>query len=156
MLIEDRKVVTFSYTLTNDQNEVLDASQPGSLLCYLHGADNIIPGLEQALTGKAVGDKLQVTIEAADAYGEHNPELTQVIPASMFTGVDQIEVGMHFQADTEMGPQSVRIAKVDGDEVTIDGNHPLAGVRLHFDVEIADVRDANADELASGFPRQPE
>jgi len=97
-----------------------------------------------------IDDALQVSIEATEAYGEYNKALTQVVPSSMFQGVEKIEVGMEFQAQTEKGVEVIRIAGVDGDDITIDGNHPLAGERLHFDVAVAEVREASADELEHG------
>jgi len=150
MLISNHKVVSIHYTLTNAAGETIDSSVGGDPLAYLHGAANIIPGLESALEGKAVGDKLNVSLEAADAYGEYNPALTEVVPSSMFEGVDNVEVGMQFQAETSEGVQIVRIAKVDGDNVIVDGNHPLAGQPLNFDVEIAEIREASAEELEHG------
>ena len=150
MQISNHKVVSFHYTLTNDAGETIDSSVGGDSLSYLHGEQNIIPGLENALEGKAVGDKLNVSIEAGDAYGEYNPALTEVVPSSMFEGVDNIEAGMQFQAETSEGVQVVRIAEVDGDNVTVDGNHPLAGQRLNFDVEITEIREASAEELEHG------
>ena len=150
MQIANDKIVSFDYTLTNDAGDVIDSSQGGEPLVYLHGAQNIIPGLEGALEGKVSGDALKVVIEPADGYGEYNDALTQVVPASMFQGVENIEAGMQFQAETSDGVQVVRIAKVDGDDVTIDGNHPLAGERLNFDVNVMDVRDASAEELEHG------
>jgi len=150
MQIANNKVVSFDYTLTNDAGDVIDSSQGGDPLVYLHGAENIIPGLEQALEGKISGDSLNVTIEPADGYGEYNETLTQVVPSSMFQGAEQIEAGMQFQAETADGMQVVRIAKVEGDNVTIDGNHPLAGERLNFDVSVTEVRDASEDELEHG------
>ncbi|NWF37663.1 peptidylprolyl isomerase [Mariprofundus sp. NF] len=150
MQISNNKVASFQYTLTNDAGETIDSSSGGAPMVYLHGAENIIPGLESALDGKGAGDALQVTIEAADAYGEYNAALTEVVPAEMFQGVEKIEVGMQFQAQTSEGVQVVRIAGVDGDKVTVDGNHPLAGERLHFDVTVEEVRDASAEELEHG------
>lgn len=155
MQIAKDKVVYIDYTLTNDAGEVLDSSEGHEPLAYLHGAQNIIPGLERELAGHSKGDSLQVSIEPADGYGEYNKELTQVVPSSMFEGVDQIEVGMQFQAETPAGVQIIRIAAVDGDNITIDGNHPLAGERLHFDVTVADVRDATAEELEHGHVHGP-
>jgi FKBP-type peptidyl-prolyl cis-trans isomerase SlyD len=150
MQIAKDKVVSIHYTLKDDAGSVIDSSDGGEPLVYLHGAQNIIPGLEQALEGKSANDALHVSIEAVDAYGERNDALTQVVPSSMFEGVDKIEVGMEFQAQIGDGIQVIRIAAVDGDNITIDGNHPLAGERLHFDVTVADVRDATADELEHG------
>ena len=150
MQIAKDKVVSIHYTLKNDVGSIFDASEVDEPLVYLHGAQNIIPGLEKALEGKVLDDALEVSIEATDAYGEYNKALTESVPSSMFEGVDSIEVGMEFQAETEQGMQTVRIAAVDGDKVTIDGNHPLAGERLHFDVCVREVRDASADELEHG------
>ncbi|ATX81180.1 FKBP-type peptidyl prolyl cis-trans isomerase [Mariprofundus ferrinatatus] len=150
MQISNHKVVSFHYTLTNDSGDVIDSSSGGEPLVYLHGEQNIIPGLENALDGKSIGDSLQVTIEAADGYGEYNPALTQVVPSEMFQGVDNIEVGMQFQAETSEGVQVIRVAEVDGDNVTIDGNHPLAGERLHFDVTVEEIRESTDEEREHG------
>lgn len=150
MQISNNKVVSFHYTLTNDAGETIDSSSGSSPMVYLHGAENIIPGLEFALDGKVAGDALKVTIDPADAYGEYNAALTEVVPAEMFQGVEKIEVGMQFQAQTSEGVQVVRIAGVDGAKVTVDGNHPLAGERLHFDLAVEDVRDASVQELEHG------
>lgn len=156
MKISQNKVVSIDYRLRNDAGDVLDSSEGHGPLTYLHGASNIIPGLERELEGREVGDALQVTVEAADAYGERNPDLMQVVPSSMFEGVEKVEVGMQFQAQTPAGPQIVTIAKVEGDEVTVDGNHPLAGERLHFDVTVREVRDATPEELDHGHAHGPE
>lgn len=150
MQIAKNKVVSFDYSLTNAAGNVIDSSQGGEPLVYLHGAENIIPGLEKALEGKASGDALKVTVAPAEAYGEYNKALTEIVPGSMFQGVENIEAGMQFQAETSEGVQVVTIAKVDGDQVTIDGNHPLAGEHLSFDVTITDVREATEDELEHG------
>jgi len=156
MKISQNKVVSIDYRLRNDAGDVLDSSEGHGPLTYLHGASNIIPGLERELEGREAGDALQVTVEAADAYGERNPDLMQVVPSSMFEGVEKVEVGMQFQAQTPAGPQIVTIAKVEGDEVTVDGNHPLAGERLHFDVTVREVRDATPEELDHGHAHGPE
>ncbi|MDX8401390.1 MAG: peptidylprolyl isomerase [Mariprofundaceae bacterium] len=156
MKITQNKVVSFDYRLTNDAGEVLDSSEGHGPLTYLHGASNIIPGLERELEGREAGDAMQVTVEAADAYGERNPDLMQAVPASMFEGVEKVEVGMQFQAQTPTGPQIVTVAKVEGDQVTVDGNHPLAGERLHFDVTVREVRDATPEEIEHGHVHGPE
>ncbi|MBU2886853.1 peptidylprolyl isomerase [Gilvimarinus agarilyticus] len=150
MNISDNCVASFHYTLTDKEGKVLDSSDGREPLAYLHGASNIIPGLEKELVGKQVGDKLKVDVPAAEAYGERNDEMMQELPASMFTGVEKIEVGMEFHAQTEQGTQVVSIAAVDGDNVTVDANHPLAGVDLTFDVEITDVREATSEEQEHG------
>lgn len=150
MNISDNCVASFHYTLTDKDGKVLDSSDGREPLAYLHGASNIIPGLEKELAGKQVGDKLKVDVPAAEAYGERNDAMMQELPANMFTGVEKIEVGMEFHAQTEQGVQVVSIAAVDGDMVTVDANHPLAGVDLTFDVEITDVREATAEEQEHG------
>lgn len=150
MKVTDKSVVSIHYTLTNDEGETIDSSAGHDPLDYIQGVGNIIPGLERALADKTVGDKLQVTIEAADGYGEFNPELVQELPRSMFEGVDNIEVGMAFHAQTAAGTQVVEVMEVDGDTVTINGNHALAGQRLHFDVEVTAIREATEEELNHG------
>lgn len=150
-MIEQNKVVGISYTLTNDVGEVLDQSPEGQPLTYLAGAGNIIPGLEKALEGKAVGDEVEVTVPAAEAYGERNPEMVQEVPRSAFQGVDDIQVGMQFNASGAEGQQvSVMVVEVAPETVTVDANHPLAGQDLTFDVKIESVRDAAEDEIAHG------
>mgnify|MGYP000843841379 CR=1 FL=1 len=150
MNIANNCVASFHYTLTDSTGKVLDSSEGLEPLAYLHGAGNIIPGLERALTDKTVGDKLNVSVPAAEAYGERDANLVQELPSSMFGGVDQIEVGMEFHAETEQGLQVVTVVAVEEDRVTIDGNHPLAGIDLNFDVEVTDVRAASEEELAHG------
>ncbi|WP_294946783.1 peptidylprolyl isomerase [Sulfurivirga sp.] len=154
MQVEKDKVVTIEYTLKNDKGEVLDASN-GNPLAYLHGHGQIIPGLEKALEGKQPGDKLTVTVPAAEAYGERHEMLVQEVPRQLFQGVDNIEVGMRFEAQSDQGVHSVEVTKVDGDTITVDGNHPLAGQDLTFDVEIVDVRDATPEELEHGHAHGP-
>ena len=149
MSIQAQKVVTINYTLKNDAGETIDASNDGSF-CYIHGANNIIPGLENALSGKTKDEQFSLVIPPAEAYGEHNPAVTQVVEQSMF-GDEKIEVGMQFQAQAEDGGiVMITIAEVNGDQVTIDGNHPLAGVTLHYDIHIIDIRDATEEELSHG------
>ncbi len=150
MQIANDKAVSIHYTLTNAVGETLDSSVGGDALVYLHGNGNIISGLEAALTGKKVGDKFNVTIAPKDAYGEHSDDMVQVVAREMFEGVDHLEVGMQFHADVSHGPGIVTVVAIDGDDVTIDGNHPLAGEALTFDVEVVSVRDASAEELDHG------
>ena len=154
MTIQNQKVITIDYVLKDDQGVLIDESQDGSF-CYLHGASNIIPGMENALTGKAQGDELQLVIQPADAYGEYNADMTQVVDRSMFDTSDKIEAGMQFQAQDQEGHiMMITISKVDGDQITIDGNHPLAGVTLHYDIKVIDIRDATEEELSHGHVHQ--
>ncbi len=150
MQIAQDSVALIDYTLTNDEGDVIDSSAGGEPLAYLHGHHNIIPGLEKALVGKVVGDSLKVSIEPAEGYGELNESLIEVVPKHLFSGVDQIEVGMQFHAQTGQGMQVITVTAVEGDEVTVDGNHPLAGQTLHFDVTVKEVRAASAEELEHG------
>ncbi|MRH77878.1 peptidylprolyl isomerase [Spiribacter sp. C176] len=150
MQIAKNAVVAIDYTLHDTEGEVIDSSPEGEPLRYLHGAGNIIPGLENALEGKTAGEDLEVTIAPADAYGERDDRLTQDVPRSMFEGVEDIKAGMRFQAQTESGPQVVTVAAVTGDQVTVDANHPLAGETLKFTVRIADVREASEEEISHG------
>ena len=146
----ENPVVSIHYTLTNKAGEKLDSSIGAEPLSYLHGAGNIIPGLENALSDTTVGDKLTVTIEAVDAYGERNEQQIQTVSKEMFQGMDNIEVGMQFQADSSSGPAIVTITEVEGDNITIDGNHPLAGEQLTFDVEVMNIRSATETEIEHG------
>lgn len=146
MQVADNKAVSIHYTLTDDGGEVLDSSIGNEALVYLHGKGNIIAGLEQALHGKSAGDAFNVRIEPIDAYGEFMEERIQTVPRALFQGVDELEVGMQFHADVGI----ITIINIDGDDITIDGNHPLAGQALTFAVEVVAVRDATADELAHG------
>lgn len=155
MQIADKTVVSIHYTLTNALGETIDSSVGQNPLVYLQGAQNIIPGLENALTGKAVGDALQVTVEPAEGYGEIRDELIQEVDRSAFQGVDDIDVGMQFMAQTPWGEQPVTVVKVEGDQITLDGNHQLAGETLNFDVEVVEVREATAEEVEHGHVHGP-
>ena len=150
MQVADNMAVTIHYTLTNDDGEVLDSSIGEEALVYLHGGGNIISGLEKALHGKTVGDKFSVRIAPEDAYGELMEEMVQVISRDMFEGIDNIEVGMQFHADVSSGTGVVKVVNIEDDDITIDGNHPLAGLALTFDVEVIDVRPATEEEAAHG------
>jgi FKBP-type peptidyl-prolyl cis-trans isomerase SlyD len=155
MQISQDSVVSMHYTLTSDAGEVIDSSSGGDVLVYMQGHGNLIPGLERELEGKQAGDKLKVRIAPADGYGELDESLVQEVPRSAFGGVAQIEVGMQFQAQSNHGPHSVTITKVVGDTITVDGNHPLAGQHLNFEVEITDVRAATEEELSHGHVHGP-
>jgi FKBP-type peptidyl-prolyl cis-trans isomerase SlyD len=152
MRVEEHAVVLIHYVLTNDDKEVLDSSEGQDPLAYLHGTGHLIPGLEAQLLGKTAGDKLDVTFQPGDGYGEFNEELVQVVPSDVFDGVESIEPGMQFQTSNEDGSdgETITVVSVENDEVTIDGNHTLAGVTLHFAVDIIEVREATAEELEHG------
>ncbi len=150
MTIGPDSVVTIHYTLKDDAGEVLDSSVSGDPITYLHGRGNLVPGLERELEGKAVGDKLNVTVTPADGYGEYSKDMVQQVPRRSLQGISKIAVGMRLQAQTAHGPRAVVITRLAGDMVTVDGNHPLAGKTLNFDVEITDVRQASEEELSHG------
>ena len=156
MSITQDQVVSIHYTLTDDGGEVLDSSGDGAPLSYLHGRGNLIPGLERELAGKSPGDKLQVKIPPADAYGEYDRALVQRVPRRTLKGVPNVRVGMRLHAQTEQGPRAVTVTQVTGDMVTLDGNHPLAGKNLNFEVEVTGVREATAEELSHGHVHGPD
>ena len=151
MTISKNNVVSIHYTLKDDAGKTIDSSVGEEPLKYLHGAGNIIPGLENALEGLDAGDQKQVTIEPKDGYGEVIAELVQTMPRESFAGIDNIEEGMEFQAQTESGgTQYVVVTQIEGDEITVDGNHALAGQTLHFDVTVDEIREATEEEIAHG------
>lgn len=150
MTISQDKVVAMHYTVTDASGNELDSSIGGEPLVFLFGYGAVIPGLEQALNGKASGDKFTVEIAAADAYGERHDALTQVVPKSMFDGME-VAVGMRFRASGPDGQeQSVIVLEVTEEEVVVDGNHPLSGIDLTFNVDVVLVRDATDEELSHG------
>jgi FKBP-type peptidyl-prolyl cis-trans isomerase SlyD len=149
MQISENTVVQIHYTLKNQSGEVLDSSQDAEPLTYLHGAGNIIPGLETALSGREQGEKVNVTVEPDEAYGAHREELVQQVGRDMFP-VDELEAGMRFKAETAEGPQILTVTKVEDSDVTVDANHPLAGETLHFDVEVVEIREASSEEVEHG------
>ena len=151
MNISDKCVVTFHYTLTNSDGEELDTSVGRDPMKYLHGASNIVPGLEKELKGKSAGDTLKVEVHPDEGYGQVDPKLIQKAPRSAFDGSPEIKPGMQFQAQGPGGEvQMITVKEITDDEITIDGNHPLAGQVLHFDVSIEEVREASKEELSHG------
>ena len=148
MQVTDNCVISIHYTLTNSEGETIEKS---ASMDYLHGNNNIIPGLETELTGKSVGDSLKVTVTPETGYGKINPKLIQKVPRSAFDGVNSIKVGDRFQAsDDDAQNQLVTIIGIQETTVTIDGNFPLAGQTLIFDVHIEDIRIATEEELKYG------
>ena len=154
-LIAKNSVVSVSYTLTDDAGKVLDSSDGSKPMMYLHGSGDIVPGLEKALEGKGAGEAMKVRVEPAEAYGEVIENGVKTIERAAFEGVDVVEVGMAFEAQAPDGSaQHIMVTKVEGDNVTIDINHPLAGVALNFDVKIVSVRDATKEELEHGHTHE--
>ena len=156
MKIETNKVVTIDYTLKNDAQEILDSSDGDEPLAYLHGNGNLVPGLERALEGKSTGDSVQVVIPPADGYGERDEDKVGEAPLAAFSEVGEVKPGMQFEAESPEGSELVTVISVNGDTITLDGNHPLAGETLHFDVKIRDIRDATEEELEHGHAHGPD
>ena len=155
MKIADNHVVTLNYTLTDNDGQIIDQSQDGSF-AYLHGAQNIIPGLEKEITGKAVGDQFQVKVPPAEGYGERDENRVESVPRSMFPQDHDVEPGQVFHAQGPQGEMiTVTVLEANAEEVKIDSNHALAGVELNFDVEIVDIRDAEQVELDHGHVHGP-
>ena len=155
MRVATDSVVLIHYTLTNDAGETLDSSSGGEPLAYLHGKGNLISGLESQLEGRQSGESLEVRVAPGEGYGEVNPALVQDVPRSAFAGIGEIEIGMRFQAQTAEGPRVAVVTGVSDETIRMDGNHPLAGQHLNFAVEIMDVRQATAEELAHGHVHGP-
>lgn len=156
MQIAENAVVVIDYTLKDDEGNVIDSSEGKQGLAYLHGAQNIIPGLENALAGKAVGDSLQVTIPPEEGYGMHDTSKIQPVDKAMFEGAGDLAVGMDYYAQGPDGEMlTITIVEITDEHVVVDGNHPLAGKNLHFDVTVTDVREPSAEELEHGHVHGP-
>jgi len=154
MQIGAQKAVTIGYTLKDDEGQVLDTSDGGEALTYLHGAGDIVPGLEKALDGKQVGDEISVKLSPEEGYGQRNEGQIRNIPLRKLPA-GKVEVGMQYQITTDAGPMLALVIAVRGDYATIDANHPLAGMTLNFDVKVVEVRDATKDELEHGHVHGP-
>ena len=151
--ISDGKVVEIHYTLTDDNGETLDSSDGQEPLAYLHGASNIVPGLEQQLAGRSMGDKVKAAVPPEEAYGEVMGEGPQEVERSNFPDDIEVAPGMTFQVEGEDGePFVIWVVAVDGEQVFVDINHPLAGMNLNFDVEVVTVRSATKEEIDHGHP----
>lgn len=150
MNIARDSVVSIHYTLKGDDGDVIDSSASREPLAYLHGHGNLVVGLERELEGKSVGDKLSVKVSPAEGYGEYEDQLVQKIPRRSLRGISNIRLGMQLHTQTPQGTRVVTVTHIAGDMVTIDGNHPLAGKALSFEVEITDVRQATEEELSHG------
>ena len=151
MKVGKDKVVLMHYTLKNDEGDVIDSSDGADPLPFLQGHGNIIPGLESALEGSKVGDKLDVSIKPEEGYGLRMQDAIQEIPSSALQGVDEVKVGMQLQSQDKDGNAFlVSVTKIEDDKITVDANHPLAGQTLHFSVSIESIRKAEAEELSHG------
>ena len=150
-VIAEGKVVNLAYILKNAKNEVLDEADSAAPFTYLHGAQQIVPGLENALTGLKVGEKKDVTVSPAEGYGEIDPSLKLIVGRKQFPKNMELEAGMQFETTAPDGSGAVfTVEAVEGDQVHINGNHPLAGVTLHFSVEVLSMRDATKEEMEHG------
>ena len=153
MPIADNSIIGLHFTLTKEDGEIVDSTKSREPLHYLHGATNIVPGLEKHLTGKEVGDELSVTVQPEEAYGQRKDDLVKSIPSTSFADSETIEAGMYFHAENPDGSKMlVQVTDVNDDEITIDGNHPLAGLVLNYEVSIESIRDATEEELEHGHP----
>ncbi|TDF39766.1 peptidylprolyl isomerase [Alteromonadaceae bacterium M269] len=149
MIIAPNSVVTMHFSVFSEDKTQIDSSRNGAPMVYLQGSRHLIDGLEKAMLGKEAGDKFELSVEPSEAYGERQESLVQAVPKDMFEGMD-VEPGMQFRATTDDGEQSVIIVDVTEEEVFVDGNHPLAGLTLLFEVEILEVREATEEEIAHG------
>lgn len=150
------RVVTIHYTLTDDGGTVLDSSRGGEPLSYLEGAGNIIPGLESQLLSAKVGDKKNVKVPAKDAYGEKRDDLTVKVARTQFPADVEPKVGDRFRGGPGDHSPIFEVKEVSEGQVTLDGNHPLAGKDLNFDVEVSAVRDASEEEVSHGHAHGPD
>ncbi|EOS95459.1 peptidylprolyl isomerase [Erwinia tracheiphila] len=143
-------VVSLAYQVRTEEDVLVDESTVSAPLDYLHGHGSLIVGLEKALENHEAGDKFEVNIAADDAYGQYDDNLVQRVPKDVFMGVDELQVGMRFLAETDQGSVPVEITEVEDDHVVVDGNHTLAGQNLNFKVEVVEIREATPEELAHG------
>lgn len=157
MNIGKNTVVSANFQLFNREGELIDSSDTNGPLVYLHGAEQLLPALEEALSGHEVGDELSVELTPEQAFGERIEALVDRAPRSNFPGVEHIEPGMRFQTGMEDGSQMVvMVTDVDDQWVTVDGNHELAGMDLRFELKVADVRAASEEEIAHGHVHGPD
>jgi FKBP-type peptidyl-prolyl cis-trans isomerase SlyD len=155
MKIAKDKVVSINYKLKDEDGSVIDSTDEGSPLLYIQGYQNIIPGLERELEGKTKGDAFNISVSAIDGYGELNPNLIQFLPKTRFPETEQLQIGMQFQADSQEGTMILTILEITSKEVKVDGNHPLAGKELHFEIEVLELREASNEELQHGHVHGP-
>lgn len=155
MKIVKDTVVQMHYKLTNKEGMLLDTSEGREPLTFLHGKGMLIPGLEKQLEGKKVGDKFLAEVNADEAYGQRHDDMIHVVPKANFNGDGELKPGLQIQIDTNQGQQIAIVTKVEGDDVTVDMNHPLAGMDLIFDVEITKIRKATEEELSHGHVHGP-
>jgi FKBP-type peptidyl-prolyl cis-trans isomerase SlyD len=156
MKVSDGAVVSLTYRVTDESGDLVDHNEDGRRFDYLHGHENIVSGLESALEGAEQGDRLQVTVEPSEGYGERDPNAVFDVPRDSFPDEVDVQPGMQFFAESPVGPVRFTVVEAGDAEVTVDGNHPLAGQTLSFDVEVVGVREATVEELAESRPRDSE
>jgi FKBP-type peptidyl-prolyl cis-trans isomerase SlyD len=148
--VSDGKVVSIHYTLTASDGKVLDKSG-AEPMAYLHGRGNVVPGLEREIAGKSVGDKFRAVVEPEDAYGSRNEDGVRTLPRDVFPEGAEFTPGEQFGAQTDSGKVlMLTVVRAEDDKVVVDTNHPLAGETLTFDIEVAEIREATAEETAHG------
>lgn len=150
MKIASNHVVSIDYTLKSNEGDIIDSSEDRAPLEYIQGVGNLIPGLEKELEGKEAGDKVNAVVAPEEGYGIRNEELVQTVQKSQFQNPGDVREGAQFQVQAGEQVRIATITDVEGDDVTLDLNHPLAGETLHFDVEVKEVREASAEELDHG------
>ena len=157
MIIAQNRVVQMHYILTDEEGRTIDSSEGNEPLAYIQGIGNVIPGLEDALEGKAKGDKLKVTIAPEDGYGQRLDEMVQTVAKEGFKSEEgeELVAGMQVQIETNNGPSIAMVTKIEGEDVILDLNHPLAGVTLNFDIEVVDVRASTEEEIEHGHVHGP-
>ncbi len=155
MNVAQNRVARIEYRLTGEGGELIESSVGAEPLSYLHGAGNLIPGLETALEGRVAGDKVSVSVPPDQAYGERDESLRRSVARTQLAALGEIEPGVQFEATTNRGTEILTVVSADDDMVVVDGNHPLAGQTLNFDVSVVDVRDATEEELAHGHAHGP-
>ncbi len=152
MQIEKNKVVTFDYTVTDENGGMIESSHGDEPLSYLHGAGGIAPGLESAMEGKVEGDSFAITLRPEEGFGERDEELVHTLSRDELAELGEIEIGMQLHAEDESGIRILTVSKIEDDEIILDENHPLAGMTVKFDVKVVDVRDASDEEKEHGHP----
>ena len=150
MKVQNNTVVTFDYTLKDFEGNLLDSSSNGDSFAYLHGHGQIIPGLESAMNGRQKGDQFEVVVQPQDAYGNYDEELVAAIPKEQFGPGIEIEPGMQFNAERDGKHYLLTVVEVRDNHIIVDGNHPLAGMVLYFNIEVKDVREATEEEIQHG------
>ena len=151
MQVAENTVVTFEYTVADERGKLIESSRDGEPMCYLHGAGRIVPGLEMDMEGRSAGDTFSVTLAPNQAYGERDESDFHVFTREEMVGLGEFRLGMQLQAqDASEGMRILTVSRVEDDKITLDGNHPLAGQTVGFDVTILDVRNATEEEMGHG------